>query len=505
MPKGANLTSELKASETQSPAVWLAGFIIGLSVLLALRIFALKMNVTDLFYDEAQYWFWSQNLDFGYYSKPAVIAGVIRTATEVCGLSEFCIRLPSPLLHTATAIVICLLARALYDLRVGVIAGLLYATLPAVSLSSSLISTDVPLLFFWALALLALVWLLQSKSWLPALMLGLSLGFGLNAKYAMAFFVLCTAIYLIVTPERRDVLKDPRIWVALGLGFMMLVPNIIWNFDHQFATVSHTADNANWGGPLVHPNKAAEFFLAQFGVFGPILFGVFLVIVWRAWKEGLAEADRFLLTFALPIICIITVQAFLSRAHANWAAVSYVAASVLVTAAFVRLASWRWLSASFALHLGFLALLIVGTTHAGTFTFRWPGDKNPFARTLGWEAFAEATKDRIDRATSDGQPFTAVIADKRSHVAQLIYYLRDVQIPVFAWREGETARDHYQLMRPFRGDGEDRVLFVSTQGAGSPVLKQFGEVKRLGIAQGDAARYRKREVVFYALSGYKKE
>ena len=39
-------------------------------------------------------------------------------------------------------------------------------------------------------------------------MLGAALGVGMLAKYAMAYFLLCLAIYLIATPARRFLLRD---------------------------------------------------------------------------------------------------------------------------------------------------------------------------------------------------------------------------------------------------------------------------------------------------------
>src|SRR5690606_38519153 len=134
-----------------------------------------------------------------------------------------------------------------------------------------------------------------------------------------------------------------------------------------FATFAHTADNAHWTGPLFHPGKALEFFGAQFGVFGPILFGSLLVITWRAWREGVPKPDRLLLAFALPVIVLVTAQAFLSRAHANWAAVSYVSATVLVTATMIRDGAWRWLTGSLALHAAILAGLSLAIATAGSF------------------------------------------------------------------------------------------------------------------------------------------
>jgi 4-amino-4-deoxy-L-arabinose transferase-like glycosyltransferase len=243
-------------------------------------------------------------------------------STEICGVSEFCVRLPSPLIHTATALLLFAVAARLYDARIGFWSALVYATLPGVSLSAGIISTDVPLLFFWALALYALVALIDDRGWWPAGLLGLARGFGLNAKYAMAYFLLCGALYLIATPERRWLLRDARLYTSLAIGLLLIAPNLVWNQLNGFATFAHTADNAKWTGSLFNPGNALEFIGAQFGVFGPILFGALLAITGRACRARLPAADPLVVAFALPVLVVVTAQALLSRAHANWAAVS---------------------------------------------------------------------------------------------------------------------------------------------------------------------------------------
>jgi hypothetical protein len=176
-------------------------------------------------------------------------------STEICGVSEFCVRLPSPLIHTATALLLFAVAARLYDARIGFWSALVYATLPGVSLSAGIISPDVPLLFFWALALYALVALIDDRGWWPAGLLGLARGFGLNAKYAMAYFLLCGALYLIATPERRWLLRDARLYASLALGLLLIAPNLVWNQLNGFATFAHTADNAKWTGSLFNPGR----------------------------------------------------------------------------------------------------------------------------------------------------------------------------------------------------------------------------------------------------------
>jgi hypothetical protein len=66
----------------------------------------------DLYVDEAYYWGWSQNLDWGYFSKPPVIAALIAASTALLGNGLIAIKLPSLLLYPATAFALYALGRA---------------------------------------------------------------------------------------------------------------------------------------------------------------------------------------------------------------------------------------------------------------------------------------------------------------------------------------------------------------------------------------------------------
>ena len=479
---------------------WFSVLLAGLAALLCLRVVALYTNGTDLFFDEAQYWAWSEDPALGYFSKPPLIAWIIGAATTACGAGEACVRLPSPLLHTATALTVFWLGRRLYDARIGALSALAFATLPGVSLSAGLISTDVPLLLCWALALVGFSALLETDDVWPALLLGAAFGAGLNAKYAMVWFIPCAAVYLLLTPERRRVLREWRLYVALAIGLLMIAPNLAWNYSHSFATLSHTAANANWGGSMLHPSKALEFFGAQFGVFGPILFGAFLVIVWRWRSARPPEADRLLLAFSVPIIAVILVQAFLSRAHANWAATAYVAATVLVIANMVRDGAWGWLKASFIVHAVMLALIVFGTATAGQVPL--PLKTDPFARTLGWHDLAEATRAELTKAAAAGKPYAAVLSDDRSVTAELLYYLRDEPTPILAWRPG-APHDHFEMTRPFTAATPSPVLLVRVDDEPPPALKSFASADKVGDRMLPAGDNAQRHVTFYALAGYK--
>jgi len=474
----------------------------GLLGLLAVRLVALALNGTDLFFDEAQYWTWSREPAFGYYSKPPLVAALIGGAGAVCGDGTFCIRVASPILHTVTAALVFLIARRLYDDRVGLWSALSFATLPGVSLSSGIISTDVPLLAAWALALLGLVGLMQQRSgWAPAIALALGLGLGLNAKYAMAFFPACLAVWLLATPSARGLLRDPRLWVGLAAGLLFIAPNLAWNAAHKFATFAHTADNAKWSGELLRIGKGFEFLAAQAAVFGPILLGGLVLTLHRGWREGLSATDRLLVCFVVPVLAAITAQAFVSRAHANWAATAYVAGSILVPATLLRLGHESWLKASLGVHLAVMALLIVGTSTAGRVRLPFGGD--PFERTLGWKELGTRTEAVLAEARAAGRPYAAVIADERAVTAELLYYLRHEATPIKAWLSGPRPLDHYEMTRPFLADVDGPVLLVSVRQDAKRITERFmkaSEVRHEAIPAGFG---KPRRVRFITLEDYK--
>ncbi|MEJ2117663.1 MAG: glycosyltransferase family 39 protein [Alphaproteobacteria bacterium] len=492
-PSLSSSSQDGRASAAAPSVGYALPLLLCVTVLTAFRLGALYFSHTELFFDEAQYWFWSQDLAAGYYSKPPLIAWIIRTFTEICGNGEACVRAPSPLLHAATAMVVYGIGSSLSDARVGFWAGLVYATLPGVSFSSGLISTDVPLLLFVALALWAVVSLREGVTLLRVVALGVALGMGLLAKYAMSYFVLSLVVYALVSAKGRTMLKAPLFYLAPAIAVLFLAPNIAWNVGNGFATFSHTADNAGWGGSLFHWKDALEFLIGQLGVAGPVIFVTFvwLCIAWmrqpRGWRT-LDDREKLLLAFSIPVLVLMMVQSFISRAHANWAAFAYIAVTVLVTAAMLR-ANWtRLFRASIGLHIAVMLALGAGGMLAGNFASL--GVRDPYSRVLGWRAIADAT---ITKAHDGG--FRAIATDRRALAASLLYYLRDADIPVTAFMHNrKRPRDHFELTRPITKDTPRPILLVSFSKSSQSRGKAIGAVE---IAAGT----KHRKVYFYAIRG----
>jgi 4-amino-4-deoxy-L-arabinose transferase-like glycosyltransferase len=192
--------------------LWLIAFLL---TLLALRLIANALAVTDLVFNEAQYWSWSRELDLGYFSKPPLLAWLIRGTSELCGQGEACLRSFPPVLLALASWFVFLTGRALYGRHSGFWSAIIFATLPLIAFLATAITTDVPLLLFWCIALYLWTMLIERKSMVSAILLGLTIGAGLLAKYAMIYFPLGMAIQAMFSAEAREAVREKRGLVIL--------------------------------------------------------------------------------------------------------------------------------------------------------------------------------------------------------------------------------------------------------------------------------------------------
>lgn len=460
--------------------------------MLLVRIAGLALSNAELFYDEAQYWAWAQEPAFGYYTKPPLIAWLIGATTALCGDSAFCVRLPSPVLHGAIALIVYALAVRLHSRHVAFWAALIYASMPGTSISSTLMSTDVPLLLFWSLALLALTYHVERPRLWTGLLLGAALGLGLNAKYAMGFFVVCYAAYTMVAADARATLRHAGTWIGLALALALIAPNLAWNAQHQFATFEHTGANADWGGRFPNLMGLLAFIGTQAAIIGPVPFAAY-VIACAKRTEHSKEGWLFGLAMSAPVFVLISAQALISKANGNWAATAFPAA-VVIAAAVLIARGWR---RGMMLTLAISGVCLVAIAFSGALAGRVT--TGPVGRELskmaGWAEFAEKVRELADRSA-----IKTVVFRGRGLTASMIYELRDAGLDIRAYSENrERPSDHFEMTRSWTPADPGPVLLVLA-GAAEPPKALAGRMRlvetfktRVFIARGadwNASAYR---------------
>ncbi|MEO0989723.1 MAG: glycosyltransferase family 39 protein [Pseudomonadota bacterium] len=413
-----------------------------IAAITAWRALCLAFNQLDLFMDEAQYWLWGQELAFGTYSKPPLIGWIIRAFTEVGGNSEFWIRLPGPVLYGITSVLVAYLAVAVWQTPEAAWAGAAFAMLPGVALISLFISTDAALLTFVALALLALVRLSDTGGLVWAAVLGVAFGLGLMAKYAMGF----TIGLAVVAWTFRWLNRPSPVEASLlaGLTLLIFAPNVWWNLQNGFITLTHTAENAGWAGIAWNWSGVAEFLGVQLLSFGP----VFAV----AYLRGLVRPGPRLwsmILFSATIFAAIAAQALIRKANANWVAPAFIAGAVLAVPWVVLYWGRLWLGLGLAVN----AILAIALPLATV----WPeavAGLNALHRVEGVRALSEAAIEEAQRIGT-----TTILAEDRRVLADLVYRTEGTEMAVLAWPVTAVAQNHYQLTRPST-DGSEGALVV---------------------------------------------
>jgi 4-amino-4-deoxy-L-arabinose transferase-like glycosyltransferase len=477
-----------------------------IAVLTLLRLAFLLNSPLDLDVEEAQYWSWARMPAWGYFSKPPLIAWLIALATRLCGDGAACIRSASPLLHAATALSLVAAGLALGSRKLGAWAAMLYASMPGVAFSAMLMTTDVPLLFFWSVALVAFLRLRRGGGLGWAVLGGIAVGLGSLSKYAMLFFLAGAALYLVLSREGRRAIgwRGPAIMVALML--LALLPNILWNAAHTWVTVASTAETAESDKASFQLKAVLNYALGQFAIFGPMPM-VILLGQGLAWCRGrLAPApvgallgrdeQVLLLCLSLPFFLPFLLLAVVGQANANWTAYAYVAGCLLVAA----VASDRWRRLIVGAHI-WTGPVIYG---AILLTLHWPmlpGLAHVVERMAGWRPLGAAVAENLAK----DRPARLLTFD-RSLTALLIYYARVPPGGYVVWNPHTHPDNHYELVASLKPGDPGPLLLVSGWQPGYVerwILGHFDRVVPAAIVEVPLFTGNRRLLYLYRVSGFR--
>ena len=295
----------------------------------------IHLNLFDLAGDEAQYWDWSRHLALGYYSKPPLIAYVIRIFTSAGGNSEWAIRSGAVLFSSGTvALIYALTLRIAKSERAAMLATLVALAAPFTWAGSVIMTIDPLLVFFWALAMYAFHRAVNGENrfwWLT----GAALGLGLLAKYTMVLLVVAFVLYLLLADRKWLRTRWPYAAAAVALALQSGV--LYWNWRHDWISFRHTAA-IGAGDPLTFGARiasAAEYLGGQLGAASPILFVLLIWAIWRCARRFRENRDAaFLFLSFISLFGFYALAAFSRSTHVNWPVAAYTAAAPAL--------GWMW-------------------------------------------------------------------------------------------------------------------------------------------------------------------
>ncbi len=250
--------------------------------------------------DEAYYWLWGQKPGFSYYDHPPFHAWVQGVFGLGLGRSALVLRLPNLISSSILAFTFYHICRYLYGDEAQDRFWLVVLLLAASPL------------FFWYLGLAWhdhwLVTLAVISSFLfvryvdsavenpgygssrnlygAAIFLGLA---GL-CKYNAVFVGLGFLALIVSDKQRRQVLRDRRLYLALGLLALVLSPILIWNVQHDFFSFRFYRDRTAGGGLSLNLLQPVVFIALCGLILGPI----------QSWSIGRLIGKRGQTTLVRP-------------------------------------------------------------------------------------------------------------------------------------------------------------------------------------------------------------
>ncbi len=509
-----------KAARDESlNAHWLRLGYLVIAVFFLARLAYIGGSAIELSEDEAYQWQWSKHPALAYYSKPPGIAVAQWIGTHLWGDTAFGVRFLAP---CVTALISLLLLRFFAreaTAKLGLFVVLAAAATPLLSVGAVLMTVDCLSVLFWTLAMLSGWEAVRANpvgrdsvephserseasgaSVSPSsagqdarsaradsvgkwgsteshptdeeearwhwLWTGVWLGLGFLCKNTNAFQLLCFVLFFVLWKPARAQLRTAGPWLALGVTALSVLPQLVWNAQHGWATVEHLHNRAGLAQAWKFtPNYLIDFIVAELALLNPcflaLIFGGVLTTLaqlrlrpvgrdsvephlerseasgasvssseanqdarsaradsvgrWGSTEShptgGTQMLPLFLFCMGVPLFLGYFLYTLRARVQPNWIVPAVI--PLLCLAAIQAEACWRngvrsvrgWFIAGLALGLPLVVLLHDTNLTGKLFGRTLPTNRDPLVRVRGWKAMAETVEaERQKVIAAEGRP-----------------------------------------------------------------------------------------------------
>jgi len=454
-------------------------------------------NTLGFHRDEFLYLALGRHLDWGFWSNPPFIGLVGWCTQHLLGDSLLATRVPSAFAGGALLLLTGLMVR---DLGGGRFAQVVCGTAMLFSLawlrtSSMLQPVPFDILCWTFLSFSVVKWLKTGDTrWWWAI--GAGVGVGFLIKYSLVFWITAFVPALLLTP-RRTVLLTRAPWLSVMLAFVIILPNLLWQWHYHFPVVHHMEELARNQLDHVQPiNFLVDQLLMQ-GPGGALIWLTGLVFLLRS---DVMRPYRLVAWFYIFIILV-----FLALNGKSYYTLG--AYPVLTAAGSVfweRFLQKTWSRTILVAAVALPGLLLFPTgiplwpapqlqayfqrlTDAGIVTTRWEdGDLHPlpqdYADMLGWTELAAVTDSAIAMANTDHY----IVYGENYGQAGAVSILCRTDIKNHTY----SFSDSYRLWAPLNlPQGTQTLIYINDE-LGDDIQNLFADIRLVGGITHPLARER---------------
>lgn len=270
--------------------------------ILVLFLFQVLISVSfELAHDEAYYWIYSKNLDWGYFDHPPFV-GVVIKLFSFLSPTEFSVRIGFIVLQFLSLLILMGLT------NYSVNSFLLFFAFPLASFTGILALPDIPLLFMTACFCVQLKRYFEEDSATNALIMGFIIALGFYAKYHSVLLVLFTIVAVPALFKRKS------FYLTALAALIAFVPHLLWQYQHDFSTLRYhfiERPSSHFSLPRTLEYLCLQIGLA--GVFaGPLVWFVLIK------KKPVNSFQRALKFISIGTVLFFLFSSFSKKVEANW-------------------------------------------------------------------------------------------------------------------------------------------------------------------------------------------
>lgn len=286
----------------------------------------LQSAFMELSGEEAYYWMFAQQLEWGFLDHPPLVAFFTQLGyfwlPNNLGARFFMVLLSTGTLYLLYRLLEPRNARLTIFIALGLI---------AFHAGSFLIKTDVPLIFFEALFLLAYKKYLQREGWQQILLLGFSIAMMFLSKYHGALVV------LLVVASYPQLVRKKTFWAVVGVVVLLMLPHTYWQYTHDWASIRfHLQGRSDitfkW-------NNILNYLWSQPLMLGPL---VSLVLLPAAFlykrRDHFDRALQFVFFGVLTFFLLSSIRVYI---HKHWTSIALIPGLILAYQYIVNRPLWQ--------------------------------------------------------------------------------------------------------------------------------------------------------------------
>ena len=285
-------------------------FLLPITILLLSILNIIQGSYTELLPDEAYYWVYSQDMNWGFFDHPPFVA-VCVTISNFLFTDELGVRFFSAISFSLMLYLVWFTIDHPSKNKYSWLFLLLFLSTALLNVYGFITTPDTPLLFFFALFLWSYKLYLNKKSTLIYFILSIAITGMMYSKYQgilVIFFIFLSNWKLV---------KDYKIWLVCFGALILYMPHIYWQYINDFPSIRyHLYERASVA------TYKFEYTLMHI-VNAIAILGFTFIIIYKAFFKGIKSNDIFhrgLNSIVLGFFFFFLISSFRGHVQAQWIA-----------------------------------------------------------------------------------------------------------------------------------------------------------------------------------------